>query len=91
MHGHVAEVIVSVIDPIRHEHGKNAAECRDEHGTRNCYVDAARCRVFKVLENRAQRLQSRHYLLCMGFTTDFGSALPSSLSVGHDKVIEGDG
>ena len=81
---------MSVIDPIRHEHGKDAAECRDEHGTRNLCVDAARCRVFKVLENCTQRLQSPHDLLYMGFTTDFGSGLPSSLSVRHDKVIEED-
>ena len=51
-------------------------------------LPGAECRVFKVLENCAQRLQRPHRLLYMGFTTDFGSGLPSSISVGHDKVID---
>ena len=29
----LCRVIVSVIQPIRQEHGSNAAMCRDEHGT----------------------------------------------------------
>ena len=53
---------------------------------RNFYIEAAKCKVFAVLEDTCRKEKAWNDLEYMGFTVDVGSGLPAGINLSHDLV-----
>ena len=87
---HMVRIVSTMIRATREEHGRNAAACRDPESCKKFYIDAAKGKVFKVLEQSASLLQSHAALSYMGFITDFNVGIPARITVDHQLVKEQD-
>ena len=77
-----ARILMTMIKPIRTEHGSNARDCRAPGDVRSDYVRAAKRHIFFVLEQQASLLQNADSLQYMGFQIEFGAGV----GVATDKV-----